>query len=169
MLPEKNIGVAVLSNMHLVPYPLPNFLPTALAMQVFDSFLGSTETDWSQVLLTLVKEDAEKWFASLKTIDALRVSGTEPSISYEELAGTYSNRAFGELNIKQVNGKTILKIRGAHEGELEHWHYDVFRVNWIGPRQPYSFSFVEFGTDVTGKFHELNIQGLGVFRRVHSK
>ena len=120
-------------------------------------------------MLTLVKEDAEKWFSSLKTIDALRVPGTEPSISLADLTGTYSNRAFGDLSIKQVDGKTILKIRGAHEGELEHWHYDIFRVNWIGPRHPYSFSFVEFGTDVTGKLHELNIQGLGVFRRIQPK
>ena len=52
-------------------------------------------------------------------------------------------------------------------GELEHWHYDVFRVTW-NDRQM-GKQFISFRLDQKGRVAEMNMENLADFRRVLDK
>src|SRR5262249_34183615 len=59
-----------------------------------------------------------------------RVKGTKPSLTPEEYAGAYRDDLYGELRVEQEKGRLTLRYGPAFVGELEHWHYDTFRVRW---------------------------------------
>ena len=49
-------------------------------------------------------------------------------------------------------------------GDVEHWHYDTFRVTWRD--RMLGESFLRFALDNEGKVSQVNVQGLADFTRV---
>src|SRR2546421_13000833 len=82
MIPEKKLGVVLLSNME------GQQLTTALAFRIFDAYLGAPARDWSAELHKPMKglEDLQKDVT--KKQDKERVPGTKPSLAPEQYAGT---------------------------------------------------------------------------------
>ena len=154
MMPEENLGVAVLTNL-IGGRPMANYLRVALPFRVFDAYLGVPKRDWSAELLAKAKADRERREAQEEKLKAQRIAGTQPSLPLEKYLGTYTHPAFGEVKITKENSSLVLRFHGGGgSGELEHWHYDVFLLTWKGlPLR----DFVVFAIDPAGRVQELRI------------
>jgi hypothetical protein len=117
--------------------------------KVFDMSVGAPPRDWSRVSLI------EK--ASFDSIDekdrretlAKRVTGTRSSLPLERYAGTYRDSLYGTAIVKMENGRLVLDVAPKMIGDMEHWHYDTFRVVWRDHRD--GTNLVTFALDVDGK------------------
>ena len=158
MLPEEDLGVVILTNLG------PNYLTYALAHRIFDAYLGAPQKDWSETLSEQYEELRKQFEAEEKKMEEARVSGTNPSLSLEEYAGTYQNEMYGDATVALENGRLVLRRGPNFVGDLEHWHYDTFRAVWRDPTL--GKSFVTFGLNPMGKAAELEIQDLAEFERV---
>jgi CubicO group peptidase (beta-lactamase class C family) len=122
MVPEKNLGIAVLCNQE------QSVLPAAVAYMAVDRLLGLPERDWPAYL----KEEMDKMLGVARQagdFSAERVAGTSPSHPLEAYAGLYEHPAYGTVKVE--NGPPGLHLHyhmwpGAVP--LEHFHYDTFVV-----------------------------------------
>jgi len=158
MLPEKKIGVAVLTNLQ------GNQLPWALMYRVFDAYLGLAPQDRSATLLAALKSAQERSKAAAKKVEDERAKGTKPTLPLERYAGSYKDEMYGEATVTEAEGKLAFRYSPAFTGELEHWHYDTFRVKWPNPAAPQSF--VTFTLNAQGKVEEAKVSGIADFKRV---
>ncbi len=161
LIPEENIGLVILTNRG------GTILPQPLAYKIFDAFLGTKEQrDWSAEMLKTMKSLETQGKAAAK-MEAARVKGTSPSLDLEKYAGDYTSEMYGDVKISLENGKLTAKFGPNFTGELEHWHYDVFRVNWQDKVE--GKAFISFRLNQQGKVAEMNMAGMGDFSRVPEK
>ena len=138
MIPDEKLGVVVLSNGMNPP-------TSAITNYVLNAFLGLEEKDWSSEML----EKNKKRQAEDKRISeriGLRVSGTKPSLPIEKYAGIYNAPIYGKIEVKMENGNLRLYFEHTPElsANLEHWHYDVWKINWDKTQALFPFGTVKF-------------------------
>ncbi|PIQ25057.1 hypothetical protein COW36_07490 [bacterium (Candidatus Blackallbacteria) CG17_big_fil_post_rev_8_21_14_2_50_48_46] len=118
LLPEKKIGLVILSNQEHDP------LPSLLSMELSDLLLELEPLDWS----ARIKPGMEMAEKIVKGQDLrTRVPNTHPSHPLQDYLGTYHHPAYGELKLESQAGKLRLGYRDLG-GKIEHWHYDTFVV-----------------------------------------
>ena len=105
--------------------------------------------------------------AAEKKIEDERVKGTSPSLALEKYAGTYQNEMYGEAKFALKDGKLTSEFGPNFNGDLEHWHYDTFRVVWRDRMEGKGFAV--FKLNAKGKPETVTIDGLGDFTRVPDK
>lgn len=157
LMPEEKLGLVILTNLH------GNVLPQALMFKIFDSYLGAPPRDWSSEMLKVVKGLEEQAKTTEKKTEGERVKGTSPSLPLDRYAGTYRSDMYGEAKVGFENGKLITRFGPNFTGDLEHWHFDTFRVIWRDRMQ--GKGFVSFRLNKQGKVDELNIENLSNFTR----
>ena len=154
MMPEERLAVAVLSNSN-------NSLPWALPLRVFDAYLGAPERDWSGEFLSSQNARLPLQQGQERRIADARIEGTTPSLPPGSHVGTYQHGAFGELAVTEEGGMLVLRSPGARAGDLEHWHHDVYRVNWRDPMSTAGLSpwvdFLTFVLNPSGRVEELRL------------
>jgi hypothetical protein len=162
MLPEENLGVVVLTNMN------GTYLTYALMHRVFDHYLGAPEggmRDWSAELSAAVSELEAAGEAQEKAMEEARAEGTDPSLPLESYAGTYRHPMFGDLTLSLEDGALVARRHTAWVGDLDHWHYDTFQVDWRDVTM--ADQLVTVRLDVMGQPEAVEVQGLeGSFVRV---
>lgn len=138
MLPDKKLGVIVLTNGMNSPI-------RAVTQYIYDMYLGKTETDWSTKMLNDLKsrKDDDKRVAEIKES---RKSGTQPILEINKITGNYKSAIYGLIKVTENNGK--LRLEFEHSPELsctlEHWHYDVYKLNWETPQAWFQLGVVTF-------------------------
>ena len=148
LLPEKRVGVVVLTNLE------GNALRESIMYKVFDLYLGAPPRDWSRVSLV------EK--ASFDSIDAhdqreaeaKRVPNTHPSLPMDRYAGTYADSLYGSVIVRVENGHLVLDMAPKLVGDMEHWHYDTFKVTWRDHRD--GTNLVTFTLDANGQIDTMS-------------
>ena len=153
MMPEENLGVVVLTNSETP-------LSSIIMRKVFDVFLGVPPRDWSaETRERVLKSKEEQRVANLK-IEQDRLSDTKPSLALSGYSGTYSGDMYGDASVAAENGKLVLRLLPAPDfvGDLEHWHYDTFRLKWRSSVvYPFPKGFVSFTLNASGKVDEMKI------------
>ena len=124
LVPEKNLGIVVLSNL------AGNLLPTALKLRIIDSYFGLPMRDWSRDLLDRYREGVALRDRVRAQRDKDRQTATSASLAVADFSGTYASELLGEATISLENGTLQLKISSEFSGSLTHWHYDTFLVTW---------------------------------------
>ena len=157
MMPEEKLGVVVLTNLN------GTTLPTVLANTIFDWYTKSPQKDWSTELYKSIKglEDVQK--AAEKKKEEARVAGTSPSLPLEKYAGTYKDEMYGEAKVTVKDGKLVATYGAAFAGELEHWHYNTFRVRWRD--RSLGKGFINFTLKDDGTVDEMKLENLTSFKR----
>ena len=156
-MPEERVAVFVNGNRE-------SLLPFAVALTVFDAYLGVHDTDWSQLFLTESALQEQEGAAERQKVESARIKGTRPSLPIARYAGRYSEgAAFGEAQVSRAGNGLALRL-GARHGALEHWHHDVFRVHWeeLVPEA----AFVSFEIDPSGAPTVLMIDNIGRFESI---
>jgi len=160
LMPEEQLGLVILTNAN------PNYLTYALMLRVFDTFLGDAETDWNAELHQRFREVEERSEARQRDVEEARVSGTRPSLPMERYTGLYRHEMYGEVEV-EMEEEHLTARRGPHfVGELEHWHFDTFRIHWRD--RTMGTAFITFQLDARGQVARAELQGLGALERVEA-
>ena len=158
MIPEEKVGVVILTNLG------GNLLPHALMYKVFDFYLSAPQRDWSSEILKVAKGLEDQAKAAEKKSEADRVKGSSPSLALDKYAGTFQSEMYGESKVGFVDNKLVVSFGPNYTGDLEHWHFDTFRVKWRDPSQ--GRGFVNFKLNSQGKADLLTIEGISDFTRI---
>jgi CubicO group peptidase (beta-lactamase class C family) len=158
MIPEEKLGLVILTNLH------GNILPQALMFKIFDFYLNAPQRDWSAEMLKATKGLEDQGKAAEKKAQSERVKNTAPSLALEKYAGTFQSDMYGETKVTFEKGKLVVHFGANFTGDLEHWHYDTFRVKWRDPMQ--GKGFVNFRLNTQGRADSVTIENLSEFTRV---
>ena len=157
MIPEKGIGVVVLTNV------AESSLPTAMAYKVLDLMLGAPAKDWSALYLAETKKARARAAEERQKTVAARVPNTTPSLSLDKYAGTYADSLYGPITVTQENGTLVARFGPYYTGDLTHWHFNTFEVAWrdrfLG-RSTWTFTL-----DARGQVSGLEVPALATFGR----
>jgi CubicO group peptidase (beta-lactamase class C family) len=143
LLPEKRVGVVVLTNLE------GNALRESIMYKVFDLYLGASPRDWSRISLIEKASFDSIDAVDRKAADAKRVPNTKPSLSLSRYAGTYADSLYGTAIVRMENGHLVLDMASKLTGDMEHWHYDTFKVTWRDHRD--GTNLVTFALDADGQ------------------
>lgn len=150
LLPERRVGVFVLANLDHAE------LRHALMYQVFDLYGANPPRDWSGELRALLAARRSTGPAA-----PARATGTRPSLSIERYAGTYTDSAYGTIEVSLVNGALRARFEKASLGTLDHWEHDAFRGRPAPDSDPTTLTFVPTGT---GTVSGVRAYGITFFR-----
>src|SRR6185503_16013438 len=157
LMPEEKVGLVILTNLN------GTILPHSLMFKIFDFYLNAPARDWSSEFLKSSKELENRAKAAEKKRELERVRGTSPSLPLEKYAGTFQSEMYGETRVALDKEKLVIRF-GPNTGDLEHWHYDTFRVTWRDPVR--GKGFISFRLNSQGKVETLNVEDLSDFTRV---
>lgn len=129
MIPEKRVGVVVLTNVHQQNVYAP------LAYRALDIALGLSETDWNAYFLRFIKAAETEFIADERKLEADRIKNTNPSLPLKNYAGTYENELYGKISFAEENGRLVVRLSHSptYIGDLQHWENDKFRIVWRDP------------------------------------
>ncbi len=130
LMPEERLGVAVLSNGQ-------SALPMALHFRVFDAYLGAPEEDWSAAILAGFRYWEAQQQAQEERLAAERARVTVPPFPLESCVGTYTHRAYGQVEIVGGRGGLVLRLSERFSWPVEHVQGEDFRVVFHDGSQAY--------------------------------
>ncbi|MEO5817025.1 MAG: serine hydrolase [Gemmatimonadaceae bacterium] len=113
MLPEKKLGVVVLTNMDHTP------LADAVMHYIFDRHLGAPVRDYAREAVARASAQRRPDTTAAHT----PVSAPLPLAAY---VGTYADSLYGEATVSIENGRLVFR-RGLSSGTLEYWNASNFR------------------------------------------
>ena len=126
LVPEKELGLIVLTNGE-------TSLPTALMYKIIDAYTGAEERDWAGEYLGYSKSYHERLEKKQQERVDARVKGTKPGLKAEAYLGTYEDKMYGEAKVEMKDGKlwfTMVPAKELFVSEMEHWHYNTYRVKF---------------------------------------
>ena len=144
MVKNKNFGVIVLINTSAGWR-----IMLSLAFDIIGNILN--DPDYKKVSdiykRNPVKDDSLQ--AELRdNILESRIRNTNPSLSLDQYEGIYNDEMYGDIYISKKDEK--LQIEFSHTplftGDLSHWHYDTFEIDWEDPRIPNGFITFNFNS-----------------------
>jgi CubicO group peptidase (beta-lactamase class C family) len=145
IVPEDSLGIVILTNEL-------SGLVNPLRMKILDLFLNDKEVDYVTEGIEAVKKYLEEVETKRNERYASRIKGTSPSFTLSEYAGTYEDKMYGKVVIegdKRGIKLTMLPTKELFTSELEHWHFNTFRIKFNDPFLPYGF--VTFTLNADGK------------------
>jgi CubicO group peptidase (beta-lactamase class C family) len=151
LIPEENAGFVVLTNSESPAFAV-------MMNKIRDVLVGAPARDWNA---EAVKQAADRKAAADKKIaeeNAARKTGTKPSLSLTDYAGTYTDKMYGDVVIAEEGGKLVMRFLPSPNfvADLEHWHLDTWVIKWR-PTVSYNFprGFATFTIDKNGKTDRL--------------
>jgi CubicO group peptidase (beta-lactamase class C family) len=155
MLPELNLGIAVLTNQE------SGEAYSSLTWHIVDHYLGAPPTDWVTAYLKVRERTRARYADSLKKASAARDASSRPSLALEKYAGTYQDAWYGDIEIALESGKLIMRFTKtpALVGDLEHWQYDTFVVRWRD-RELRADAFVTFALNPDGSIERAKMKAV---------
>jgi CubicO group peptidase (beta-lactamase class C family) len=152
MLPDKGIGVIVLTNAE------SGGAFTAVTMRALDAMLGVAPTDWNDVYAKARAKQESQADESWQKHVAARDAKSKPSLPLASYAGTYRDPWYGDVVLWQEKGK--MRLRFSHTADLvgtvEPWAHDTFLVRW-DQRWLNADAFLTFSLDEDGRIREARI------------
>jgi hypothetical protein len=123
LIPQLRTGFVILTNAESSAMGvLTNYLR--------DYFTGAPSADY----VALFKQgDAEFDEAAFQArLDSARNRTSRPALPLAGYAGTYRDAWYGDVTLAEEQGRLVIRFSHtpAYTGDLEHWHYETFRVRW---------------------------------------
>lgn len=138
MLPEKNLGVVVLTNGVMSPIG-------AVTNYTLETLLGMEPRDWSKEMLprALRRQEEDPRVTAIKNA---RQKGTKPTKALQDYAGTYHSAIYGNITITLDNKQLRMSFERSPKlsASLNHWHYDVWEIRWDNTQAWFDFGTVKF-------------------------
>jgi CubicO group peptidase (beta-lactamase class C family) len=153
LIPESNLGFVILTNSE---YPVYNIM----YQKMLDVFTNAPQKDYNAESLKRAADAKKNETAEMQKLEASRMTDTKPSLSLAGYAGNYSSQMYGDVTVAEENGKLVLRMIPSPNfvADLEHWHYDTFRIHW---RESVAYDFppvfVTFTIDKNGRTDQLKI------------
>ena len=127
ILPREKVGIVCFNNIHKPCILLQN----TVVYTILDRLLGLPPIDWDERFWAERENYGymlEHW--ELDLAGSSRIEGTQLSHPLRDYTGEYAEPGHGSITIEEEAGKLKCVYRGVVQ-EMEHYHYDVFRVSPI--------------------------------------
>jgi CubicO group peptidase (beta-lactamase class C family) len=147
-MPQDDFGLVILTNKGGTP------LTGILNYNLCDRLLGLDPIDWNTRIKDAQKKAKDAADKAKKEAEKDRKTGTNPSHPLEEYVGDYENPGYGVIKVFKAGAGLKTKFNSL-EGDLKHYHYDVFEIageDEVGNRK------VSFSTDLKGNINSLSVQ-----------
>jgi CubicO group peptidase (beta-lactamase class C family) len=153
LIPERNVGFSVAINCEDGEAAL------GVAYELLDHYLEQPRYDWAAAWQEVVRQRDEKAVAALKqqTATPARVG---PSLPLPRYAGEFADAWYGEVAIAHQDGRLTMDFKQTPgmSGQLTHWQYDTFRVDWRDPLiEP---AYVTFALDADGGIDRIGMRAV---------
>ena len=146
MVPDQRISIIVLNNGN------DGFVDNAIRGEIMDILVKGREFDWIGEYSNIkTRSETYELMTSKQRLES-RVTGTKPSLSPEGYTGLFRDKSYGDAEVKLDSGRlrlTFLPAKSVFTGELEHWHYDTFKV--VFKDQFLTFGLITFSFNSAGK------------------
>lgn len=152
MVPELNLGFVILTNNI-------NSLPSCLAFEILDEFCRVQEKkDWAGMFLGFKKDDEKAMKEQATQAEAARVKNTKPSLEQKNYCGIYRSEMYGDVEVREENSSLVIDFKptALFKGNLTHWHYDTFQLNWT-TKMMLPAGQVSFVLDAAGQPAEMRV------------
>lgn len=153
LVPEEQLGFVVLTNSESPAFRV-------MMNKILDIFLDAPNRDWNKEAAESIRQAKERQAEEDRKIDTSRKLNTRPSLALANYVGTYSDKMYGDITIREENGRLVMRFLPAPNfvADLEHWHFDTFVIRWRRS-VAYNFprGFVTFTIDKNGEPDELKI------------
>ena len=155
MVPDVNVGVAVLTNQE------SGAAFESIALYILDHYLGVPPFDWIDGFQKLNARSESESAAAAQRKSASRDASSKPSLPLAKYAGTYRDAWYGDIEIAERGGK--LTIRFTHTpslaGDLEHWQHDTFVARWTD-RELRADAYLTFALDPDGSIDQAKMRAV---------
>jgi CubicO group peptidase (beta-lactamase class C family) len=156
LVPERQLGIAVLANMNLT------IIPEAIRAYVLERELGPATPNTQATLL-----ETQKKVDTLLDPDAPPANPGRVSVPLAAFAGTYESDVYGPFVLTAAgDGLNIAAGPGRYAGKLRHFSRDTFTLSW--PLIDYGTQDVTFTIGPDGKPTGFSTQTFGAFKRVET-
>lgn len=155
LVPEKNLGVVVLTNQEV------GTAFQAITMEVLDAYLDAPPTDWIAAYSAALAKAQGKADESWSKHVAARDARSRPSLPLAGYAGTYRDPWYGDVVVSKGDGGLRIQFAKTAQllGDLEHWQHDVFLVRWRD-RSLNADAFISFALTPDGKVREARMEAI---------
>jgi CubicO group peptidase (beta-lactamase class C family) len=155
MIPDRNVGVAVLTNQE------SGAAFDSIAFHVLDHYLAAPGFDWIDGYNKVqARFDAETTEAERRA-GASRDAASKPSLALAKYAGTYRDAWYGDVTIVEEGGRLVMRF--SHTpllvGDLEHWQHDTFVARWRD-RELRADAFVTFALNPDGSIDQAKMRAV---------
>jgi CubicO group peptidase (beta-lactamase class C family) len=150
LVPEERLGVVVLTN-----HDEQEFYGV-LPYHVIDAYLNLSHSDREERLL---KARKDKDRSEREEVEKGKPGGgSRPSLEPSGYAGTYHHPVLGKATVALKDGRLLIEIERNEglKGELTHWKYDTFRVEWADLY--FRASLIPFRLDERGRAVEFRMK-----------
>lgn len=147
LLPERELGVAILANRQLATPPY------AILYPVLDRLLGEKPVDRTAKFRGIADAGA-----AAAAAEPDRVEDASPSLEPEAYEGRYESDPLGTALVRREKDALVFEM-GRLVAPLEAWHYDVFRAPWRDRawRAAAGAGWVTFHLDRKGRVEALDL------------
>ncbi len=151
LVPEEKFGFVLLSN-------LENSMTSAVRSYIMDLMLGLEEKDYNTEMLKRFNAGMERRQKEFDRRDSIRVKNTTPSLPLEKYTGIYEDKMYGKAEVSVKDGSLFLQFLPSKEfrGELKHYHYDTFTIDWAD--QFLTKGWVKFEMDFNADIEKFTIE-----------
>ena len=136
MIPEKKLGVVILSNMQSAA------LPGVLERYIFDRELAAPMRDLSAEAYARSIVQRRRADSVEKVQVAAHLAAGAPPLPLSAYAGTFADSLYGKVSVVVKNGHLEFE-RGGANGPLEYWNANNFRWK-VPPSSPTGPMFIKF-------------------------
>jgi len=118
-MPEKNIGLVILTNLNSNPVPI------ILSYRVYDILLGLKAVDWSGRMQEKWEEFKKAQAIGEADLEAQRIPNAPTSHPLEDFVGDYEDSGYGIASVRLQEGQLVILHNGINHS-LSHYHHNVF-------------------------------------------
>lgn len=153
LVPDKDLGIIILTNF------APNSSTRVIGYSILDRLLDIPPHDWQQRYTEAVQRAEAATAERERLLNNQRKEDTRPSHSLDDYVGHYSSQLSGPASVRIEKGQLVFDYNERHVGQLEHWHFDTFRVHWRHPIFDMdSKTFLSFEVSENGEVDGLTVR-----------
>lgn len=145
LVPDQKISIIILNNGN------DGYVNSAIKGDLLDILVKGKDFDWiGEYTAIKTRSDANELNSNKERLES-RVPGTKPSHLPDGYTGTFRDKSYGDAVVSIKDGKLFLVFLPAQKvfsGELEHWHYDTFKV--VFNDEFLTFGLITFSFDAEG-------------------
>ena len=152
MLPQRKIGVAVLTNQE------SDEAYQAITLRALDALLGADSIDYVARYAALRDSARAHLARQAREASAARDSTSGPSLPLARYAGRYEDAWYGDVSIALEDGRLVMRFGHTPQlvGDMVHWQHDSFLVRWRD-RELRADAYATFALNPDGTIDQLKL------------
>jgi hypothetical protein len=151
LVPEENFGFVLFSNLEVG-------MVSAVNNYIFDIMTNIEPKDYEKIILDGFAKREEAYDKELKRREETRSKDSKPSLPLEKYCGTYEDKMYGCAEVSLKNGNLYLQFLPSptFSGELRHYQYDQFSIDWKD--EFLTMGFVKFDMDFKSDIKKMTFE-----------